>query len=84
MAPAARSPVDLHQQLRAWLRATMPDEAPDAVIYALHYELVSMAAATAEHPTQAAGFLRALLPLALELLETHGVGMPFPLETRPK
>jgi hypothetical protein len=70
--------VELRGRLRDFLRATMSDEAPIAILSALHYELVSIAAGMATQDAEARGFLRALQPLAEELLDDHGVGRPFP------
>lgn len=70
--------MQLHERLRAFLVATMPNEAPDAIIGALMYEAVSIVASASESEAQAREFLTATFQAAREQITGFGVGRPHP------
>ena len=70
--------VALHRQLRAFLIATMPLEAPDSIAIALMYELVSITATIADSEAQASALFDEWIAIARRQLTTYGVGRPHP------
>ena len=69
---------DLHLRLRAFLLATMPFEAPDAIAVALLYEAVSITASVASSEAAARDAIRLFFQTGEDQIARCGVGKPHP------
>jgi hypothetical protein len=68
----------IHEELRAYLIRTHAHEAPQNVMFALMYELVSVIASLAETEAQAIDVLRRTCHVGEHQVEEFGVGGPHP------
>ena len=77
-SPATVRAVELHERLRDWLIATMPQEAPDVIAFALMYEVTSIVATIAMTERDAITMIRRASAIAEEQIARFGVGAPHP------
>ena len=75
---AAQRALELHERLRAFLLATMAQEAPDAIAGALMYKVASLIACVTETEAEAHALLRRMVEIARRQIANFGVGRPHP------